>query len=71
GKGEVANYLKTKGFIYYSLSDVLREEATKKNIEHTRINMIKLGTELRQKNGPQYFAEKINNKIKIWKKNLK
>ena len=63
GKGEVANYLQKKGFVYYSLSDVLREEATKLGLEHTRDNLIKLGNELRQKHGPQYLAEKINNKI--------
>jgi dephospho-CoA kinase len=64
GKGEVANYLKTKGFAYYSLSDVLREEATKLGLEHSRDNLIKLGNELREKNGPNYLAQQINNKIK-------
>ena len=38
GKGEVASYLQKKGFIYYSLSDELREEAKEKNIEPTREN---------------------------------
>lgn len=63
GKGEVAEYLKTKSFIYYSLSDALREEATKLGLEHTRGNLIKLGNELRQRHGPQYLAEKVNNKL--------
>jgi len=64
GKGEVANYLKTKGFVYYSLSDALREEATELGLDHSRDNLIKLGNELRQKHGPQYLAQQINNKIK-------
>ena len=64
GKGEVANYLKTKGFTCYSLSDVLREEATKRNLEHSRDNLINLGNELRKKHGPQFLAEQINKKIK-------
>tara|TARA_Y100000310_G_C20505734_1_gene726318 strand:+ start:477 stop:1037 length:561 start_codon:yes stop_codon:yes gene_type:complete len=64
GKGEVANYLKTKGFIYYSLSDELREEATKKGLTHSRETLINLGNILRKQNGPQYLAEKINDKIK-------
>ena len=63
GKGEAANYLKTKGFVYYSLSDVLREEATKRGIEHSRDNLIDLGNELREKFGPNYLAKQINNKI--------
>jgi len=29
GKGQVAEYLKSKGFIYYSLSDVIRNEASR------------------------------------------
>jgi len=64
GKGEVANYLQKKGFVYFSLSDVIREEATSRGLEHTRDNLIKLGNELRGKNGPQYLAEQINKKIK-------
>lgn len=68
GKGEVANYLKTKGFIYYSLSDVIRDEATKRGLEHSRDNLINLGNELRQKFDPSYLAESINEKIKNAKK---
>jgi len=64
GKGEVANHLKAKGFIYYSLSDVVREEATKKKIQHTRENLIRLGNELREKYGPRVLAERINEKLK-------
>ena len=63
GKGEAANYLKTKDFIYYSLSDVLREEATKRNLEHSRDNLINLGNELREEFGPNYLAQQINLKI--------
>ena len=64
GKGEVASYLKTKGFVYYSLSDELREEATKLGLDHSRDNLIKLGNELREKNGPEFLAQQIKNKIK-------
>jgi len=64
GKGEAANYLKSKGFIYHSLSDVIREEAAKRNLEHSRDNLIRLGNELREKFGPNYLAQQINEKIK-------
>ena len=63
GKGEAAAYLKKKGFEYHSLSDVLREEATKRNIEHKRDNLISLGNELREKFGANYLARKINQKM--------
>ena len=65
GKGEVSNYLKSKGFVCYSLSDVIREEATKRGLEHSRDNLINLGNELREKFGPDYLAKKINEKIRI------
>lgn len=71
GKGEVAAYLKTKGFIYYSLSDELREEATKRKLAHSRGNLVSLGNELREKFGPEYLAKKINEKIKNIKNNVK
>jgi dephospho-CoA kinase len=64
GKGEVASYLKSKGFIYYSLSDVIRDEATKRRLSHSRENLIKLGNDLRQNNSPNFLAEQINLKIK-------
>lgn len=69
GKGEAANYLKSKGFIYYSLSDVVREEATKRSLEHSRDNLIKIGNELRQNFAPNYLAQQINSKIKNILKN--
>lgn len=71
GKGEVANYLKTKGFAYYSLSDVIREEAIKKGLDHSRETLIKLGNELRKKYGASYLAQQINKKIKQQLKNKK
>jgi|TARA_Y100000310_G_scaffold22935_2_gene21938 dephospho-CoA kinase len=70
GKGEVANYLKSKGFIYYSLSDVIREEATKRGLDHSRENLINIGNELRTNHGPNYLAQQINEKIKQQTKNF-
>ncbi|MBI1934813.1 AAA family ATPase [Candidatus Woesearchaeota archaeon] len=64
GKGEAASYLKSKGFIYYSLSDIIREKATESGLEHSRENLINLGNELRMKFGPSYLAQETNNKIK-------
>lgn len=64
GKGEVANYLKSKGFVYYSLSDAIREEAGKRGLEHSRDTLISLGNELRKKFGNGILAERISEKIK-------
>ncbi len=59
GKGEVADFLKDKGFYYYSLSDVLREELKSRGEEPTRENLVKIGRELREKNGDGYLAETV------------
>lgn len=59
GKGEVAAYLKQKGFYYYSLSDVLREELSERGEERTRENLIRVGRELRETHGEGYLAERI------------
>ena len=48
GKGEVAKYLIKKGFEYYCFSDILKEEAKKRNIEPTRKNLQKLGTDIKK-----------------------
>tara|TARA_Y100000310_G_scaffold341089_1_gene439074 strand:- start:14237 stop:14788 length:552 start_codon:yes stop_codon:yes gene_type:complete len=63
GKGEIAEHLKNKGFAYFSLSDALRDEATKQGLDHSRDNLIKLGTEMRSKFGKGVLAERINEKI--------
>lgn len=63
GKGEAGIYLKSKGFKYYSLSDILREEAQLRNIEPSRENLIKLGNKLRGEKGPSVLANLAIKKI--------
>ena len=63
GKGEVANILRARGFTYHSLSDVVREEATLRGLDHTRENLIRVGNELRAARGPGVLAERIVAKI--------
>jgi dephospho-CoA kinase len=69
GKGEILKYLVGRGFIGYSLSDALREEATKQVLEHSRDNLIKLGNQMRGKYGNGILASKINEKINDDRKN--
>lgn len=63
GKGEIANYLKTKGFVYHSHSDIIREYATKLGIEDTRENLRRLGNELRAKHSPSFLTKEITKKL--------
>jgi len=63
GKGELAIHLESKNFKYFSLSDALRDEATKQGLDHSRDTLIKLGTEIREKFGNGILAVRINEKI--------
>ena len=59
GKGEVAKYLQTKSFYYYSLSDAIREELRARKLEVSRESLIQVGNELRQRFGPSILADRI------------
>lgn len=63
GKGTAAEYLKQNGFAYYSLSDIVRDYASEKGLDHSRENLIICGNELRAKFGPSVLAQKILEKI--------
>lgn len=64
GKDTVADYLKEKGFIYHSLSDILRDVCRSKNLEITRENLINIGNDLRNEFGNFVLAQKTITKIK-------
>ncbi len=59
GKGEVARYLGETGFSRHSLSDVVREEATRQGLDHSRGSLIQVGTWLRERFGGGVLAERL------------
>src|SRR4030095_6143520 len=63
GKSTVAEYLMKKGFYYYSLSDIIREEVKAEGKSVTRENLIKKGNELREKFGPGILGAKMAQKV--------
>lgn len=63
GKGEVAKLLQKQGFKYVSLSDMVREEATKRDLEHTRENLQMTGNDLREKHGAGVLGMKAREAI--------
>lgn len=63
GKGEAAAYFKTKGFAYYSLSDVIREELARRGEPASRDNLIRTGNELRERFGADVLARRTVGKI--------
>lgn len=64
GKGEVAAYFVKKGYQYFSLSDLIREELMKRGEKVSRNNLIKMGNQLREKYGPDILARMVIEKIK-------
>jgi dephospho-CoA kinase len=63
GKGEAATFLMEKGYAYFSLSDVIREELKKKKQELTRDNMIRMGNFMREHFSPDILARMVAEKI--------
>ncbi len=64
GKGEAASYLVTKGFSYFSLSDIIRDEAKKRSIEETRENLIGIGNAMRKEHDSGILAKLVMKKLK-------
>jgi dCMP deaminase len=63
GKSTIAEYLMKKGFYYYSLSDIIREEVKSEGKAVTRENLIKKGNEMRGKFGPGILGTKLAQKM--------
>src|SRR5215831_14272997 len=63
GKGEVARYLQTKSFYYFSLSDAIRDEIRSRGEDATREMLILVGNELRHRFGSAVLAERILQRL--------
>jgi len=70
GKTSICDYLVKKGFIFYSLSDIIREELKAKGKEITRDNLQATGNELRKKHGNSVLADKTLEKIEEGKNHI-
>jgi dCMP deaminase len=58
GKGEAARYLVSRGLLYHSLSDILREEVAARGLPPTREHLIEMGNLLRRERGAAVLAER-------------
>jgi dCMP deaminase len=63
GKGEIAKKLQNQGYKYISLSDMVREEADRRGINHTRESLQEIGNELRQAQGPGVLGIRVRETI--------
>jgi dephospho-CoA kinase len=63
GKGEAAAFFSARGYAYFSLSDVIREELRARGEAVSRDNLIRAGNELRERYGPDVLAQRIMAKV--------
>ncbi|MBI4054370.1 MAG: AAA family ATPase [Candidatus Doudnabacteria bacterium] len=63
GKDTVARYLVKRGFVYHSLSDLLRQELKARGKPVTRENLVEVGNEIREKFGADELARRVLEKI--------
>jgi len=63
GKGEAAAYLRTRGYDFVSLSDVIRDELRAEGVPETRDALIAKGNALRREFGPDILARRILARI--------
>ena len=63
GKGEAAAYFTAKGYAYFSLSDVIREELARRGEAASRDNLIRTGNELRETFGADVLARRTIDKV--------
>lgn len=59
GKTEVAKLLSEKGFNHFSVREFLYEELDKRDLDHTRDNLVNVANKLRERNSPSYIIEQI------------
>ena|SRR3989344_6783288 len=67
GKEQIAEYLKTKGFEYTTISRIIREEAAKINIPITRESLQDLGNLIRKYEGNGAWIKRIIQKTNLEK----
>ena len=63
GKGEVSAYLESRGFVVHSLSDIVREEAAARGLPPEREHLIRIGTLLREQQGPAVLASRLISRL--------
>ena len=63
GTDSFANFLIEKGFLWFSYSDVLREEMIKQGIPLERMNIISFANSWRKKEGTGVLSKKIISKM--------
>lgn len=64
GKSAVVRFLAERSFVPVSLSDVLRDDLRASGVPETRADMIRIGRELRQREGADALARRVVGRLK-------
>ena len=64
GKGTISDFLVSKGFKYYSLSNVVRAETTARGLELNRKNLQDVGNDLRENFGGTVLVDRLADEIR-------
>ena len=64
GKGEASQIARRQGLPVLVMGDIIREEAAKAGLENTDLNLGRIGTALRAKEGPAAVAKRILEKAR-------
>ncbi len=59
GKGEVATYLRSYGFVHYSVTSVITDELQKRGMKINRDTMLSCANELRSQQGNDVFVRRL------------
>lgn len=65
GKGELATYLVSKGFVHLSVRSFLEKEIKARNVSHDRDSVRIIANELRQMYGPTYIIASLLNEAHL------
>ena len=60
----MAKFLAARGFAVHSLSDVVREEAARRGLDHSRDSLIRVGVEMRTEGGPGALARRVLSRLR-------
>ena len=63
GKSATADFLGNRGFSGHSLSDIVREEAGRRGLDHSRAHLITVGNDLRRAEGAGVLARRILSRL--------
>lgn len=70
GKGELVKLLQARGYRSLSLSDIVRQEATRRGVLHEREHLQNIGNELRKTEGAGVLGKRVREQVELqpeWK----